>query len=128
MPSKPVRRAADCGDGCFYCAGTVTCAVSLMKTFQSVRFRTFRACLFAGLGLWGIVPGMHALILFGKASPMRSAFTIDACMGIDYLVTLSSTSRLSFLQAAFTLLQITEDCLPLRPGQLSRKRSRVADM
>ena len=57
-----------------------------MKTFQSVKYRTFRACLFATLGLWGIVPGLHALILYGRASQMRSAFALDACMGIVYLV------------------------------------------
>ena len=69
-------------------AGTVTCAVSLMKTFQSVKYRTFRAGLFATLGLWGIVPGLHALILYGSASQMRNAFILDLCMGLVYLVRL----------------------------------------
>lgn len=57
-----------------------------MQTFQSVKYRTFRACLFASLGLWGIVPGLHALILYGRASQMRYAFLLDLFMGIFYLV------------------------------------------
>lgn len=72
--------------------GSVTCAVSLLKTFQSVKYRTFRACLFAALGLWGIVPGLHALILYGRAHQMRSAFALDICMGLVYLVRLPSSN------------------------------------
>ncbi len=64
----------------------MTAAVALMKTFQSVKYRTFRAGLFATLGLWGIVPGLHALILYGGAYQMRSAFILDVCMGLVYLV------------------------------------------
>ena len=59
-----------------------------MKTFQSVKYRTFRAGLFATLGLWGVVPGLHALILYGRAYQMRSAFILDVCMGLVYLVSL----------------------------------------
>ena len=73
-------------DTALSCTGTVTAAVSLMKTFQSVKYRTFRAGLFATLGLWGIVPGLHALILYGGAYQMRSAFILDVCMGLVYLV------------------------------------------
>ena len=57
-----------------------------MSTFQSPKYRTFRAGLFAGLGLWGIVPGLHALILYGEAPQMQQAVLLDALMGATYLV------------------------------------------
>ena len=57
-----------------------------MRTFQHYKYRTFRACLFAGLGLWGIVPGVHAALKFGSAPAMQKAFTLDILMGITYLV------------------------------------------
>lgn len=56
-----------------------------MSTFQTARFRTFRAGLFAGLGLWGIVPGLHALMLFGSSWHLQRAFILDALMGATYL-------------------------------------------
>ena len=61
-----------------------------MSTFQSAKYRTFRAGLFAGLGLWGIVPGLHALILYGEARQMQQAVVLDALMGAIYLVRTSS--------------------------------------
>lgn len=76
-------------------AGLITIAVSLMKTFQHYKYRTFRACLFAGLGLWGVVPGAHALLKYGSAPWMQKAFTLDLLMGLTYLVSSGKPSTLS---------------------------------
>lgn len=67
-------------------AGLVTITVSLMRTFQSAKYRTFRAGLFATLGLWGIVPGLHALLLYGASSHLQRAVGLDVLMGATYLV------------------------------------------
>ena len=46
---------------------TVIIAVSLLSVFQATRFRTFRATLFAALGLWGIAPATHLMLRYGAA-------------------------------------------------------------
>lgn len=57
-----------------------------MPAFQSAKLRPFRASLFAGLGLWGIVPVLHGWYLNGEYSEVRYALSLDALMGLVYLV------------------------------------------
>ena len=63
--------------------------MSLLQFFQTKRFRAFRASLFAALGLWGIVPGLHTLLLYLHVPDIQEAFRSDLVMGAVYLVSLS---------------------------------------
>ena len=67
-------------------AGFATICVSLLPFFQTARFRAFRASLFAALGLWGIAPGLHALLLHMDEPYVQAAFQLDILMGAVYLV------------------------------------------
>ncbi len=67
-------------------AGFATVCVSLLPFFQTRRFRAFRASLFAALGLWGIAPGLHALLLYMDVPHVQRAFQLDLLMGGIYLV------------------------------------------
>ena len=60
--------------------------MSLLQFFQTKRFRAFRASLFAALGLWGIVPGLHTLLLYRHVPDVQQAFLSDLIMGAIYLV------------------------------------------
>ena len=62
--------------------------VSLAPFFQAPRFRAFRASLFAALGLWGIAPGLHALLLYLDVPQVQQAFQLDLLMGAVYLVSI----------------------------------------
>lgn len=63
-------------------------AVSIPNHFQTTRFRTLRACVFSGLGLWGAVPVLHQLFVYWDVWAIRQAFVLDALMGALYLVSL----------------------------------------
>lgn len=67
-------------------AGVVTVTVSLAPVFQNPRFRAFRASLFAALGLWGIAPALHGVLLHSGVTAVRRAFVHDLAMGSIYLV------------------------------------------
>ena len=67
-------------------AGFATVCVSLLPFFQTRRFRAFRASLFAALGLWGIAPGLHALLLYMDVPHVQRAFQLEVLMGAIYLV------------------------------------------
>lgn len=65
----------------------LTCsAVTLLEFFQASRFRTLRAAMFAGLGLYGIVPAAHGWLLNTGIAAVRQAVTYDIAMGAVYLV------------------------------------------
>ncbi len=57
-----------------------------MEHFQQPRFRTLRAAMFAGLGLWGIVPAVHGYMLYHGIAIVKKAVAWDALMGVVYLV------------------------------------------
>jgi hypothetical protein len=61
-------------------------AVSLPNTFQATEYRTLRAAVFSGLGLWGIVPVAHQLVWYWDVWAIRTAFKLDLLMGALYLV------------------------------------------
>lgn len=62
--------------------------MTLLPFFQTVRFRAFRATLFAALGLWGIAPSVHMLLLHGSEPAVQTAFWHNLTMGAIYLVSI----------------------------------------
>ena len=67
-------------------AGLTCCAAALMEHFQQPRFRALRAAMFAGLGLWGIVPAIHGYTLHHGIAIVEKAVAWDVLMGVVYLV------------------------------------------
>ncbi|KAK9903599.1 hypothetical protein WJX75_009680 [Coccomyxa subellipsoidea] len=66
--------------------GLFTVSVTLLDFFQQQRFRAFRASLFATLGLWGIAPSVHMLLLHGSEPQVKLAFWHNLLMGAIYLL------------------------------------------
>lgn len=62
--------------------------VSVHNSFQAKNYRVFRASLFAGLGLTGIVPVIHGWILNYNIAAVHRALGLDVLMGVIYLVML----------------------------------------
>ena len=69
-------------------AGLATMVVSVHNSFQAKNYRVFRASLFAGLGLTGIVPVIHGWILNYNIAAVHRALGLDVLMGVIYLVML----------------------------------------
>ena len=74
-------------------AGLTCSAVTLLEFFQASRFRTLRAAMFAGLGLYGIVPAAHGWLLNTGIAAVRQAVTYDIAMGAVYLVRTRAPGR-----------------------------------
>ena len=107
-PSKALSPCSAKLASCF--AGFMTLCVSLLQFFQTNRFRAFRASLFAALGLWGIFPGLHTLLLYWHVPDIQQAFLSDLIMGAIYLVSApqedefgSTAGRHSWLQPCLVL-------------------------
>ena len=83
----------------------MTLCVSLLQFFQTNRFRAFRASLFAALGLWGIFPGLHTLLLYRHVPDIQQAFLSDVTMGAIYLVSPFPGDRLSCTASQHSWLQ-----------------------
>ncbi|KAL0543157.1 hypothetical protein IC582_018245 [Cucumis melo] len=64
--------------------GIATILVSLLPMFQSPEYRTFRASLFLGMGLCGIAPILHKLILFWGSPEALHTTGYEILMGILY--------------------------------------------
>lgn len=56
--------------------GSATAAVTLMKHFRTPAYRWVRASLFMGLGLFGVVPTIHGIWLYGLDNAHK---TISLC-------------------------------------------------
>eukprot|EP00798_Chlamydomonas_sp_ICE-L_P017428 gene17428-23729_t len=65
--------------------GACGIAVSLMECFQEPKWRVFRASMFAGLGLYGIVPVAHQWWINSHVFHVRVALMYDLVMGVAYL-------------------------------------------
>eukprot|EP00252_Welwitschia_mirabilis_P011760 TRINITY_DN2617_c0_g1_i4.p1 TRINITY_DN2617_c0_g1~~TRINITY_DN2617_c0_g1_i4.p1 ORF type:complete len:419 (-),score=50.33 TRINITY_DN2617_c0_g1_i4:239-1495(-) len=64
--------------------GFATIVASLLPVFQEPKFRTFRASLFFGMGVSGVAPILHKLILY-KDDPMAFYTTAyEIAMGLFY--------------------------------------------
>jgi adiponectin receptor len=65
--------------------GLVVLVVSLAQTFQQAKYRPFRAGLFAGLGMYGVVPIAHLYVLHHDIYHVRLSLGLDVIMGAIYL-------------------------------------------
>ncbi|KAG7672276.1 hypothetical protein Ndes2526B_g06732 [Nannochloris sp. 'desiccata'] len=65
--------------------GASTLSVTLMDRFQAPSYHPYRAVLFVSLGLWGIVPITHGMIINAGAKEVLAAMQLDALMGIIYI-------------------------------------------
>ncbi|KAF9678146.1 hypothetical protein SADUNF_Sadunf07G0004600 [Salix dunnii] len=64
--------------------GVATVLVSLLPVFQNPEFHTVRASLFLGMGLSGIAPILHKLILFWHQPEALHTTCYEVLMGIFY--------------------------------------------
>lgn len=60
--------------------------VSLMPVFQTTEYRAFRAGMFAGMGLWGLVPMLHGIVIYWGQPEVERALLWDLLMGALYLL------------------------------------------
>lgn len=66
--------------------GAFTIATLLSPTLSSGKFRTFRAVLFASMGLFGLVPAIHASII-NWSNPRRNlSIAYELTMALSYLI------------------------------------------
>jgi adiponectin receptor len=70
--------------------GAAAVAMSLLEVFQQTHWRATRAGLYVGLGLMGVVPLAHMLVLHGDVWHVRTFVLRDIVMGLCYVV---STTR-----------------------------------
>ncbi|OAY33602.1 hypothetical protein MANES_13G110400v8 [Manihot esculenta] len=66
--------------------GIATILVSLLPMFEKPEFRTIRAALFSGMGLSGIAPILHKLILFWHQPEALHTTGYEVLMGVLYLI------------------------------------------
>ncbi|KAF3331010.1 Heptahelical transmembrane protein ADIPOR3 [Carex littledalei] len=64
--------------------GVATVAFSLLPVFQSPEYRTMRACLFFGMGLSGVIPVLHKLVLFWHRPEALHTTGYEVLMGLLY--------------------------------------------
>ncbi|KAJ4795737.1 Heptahelical transmembrane protein ADIPOR3 [Rhynchospora pubera] len=64
--------------------GVATVAFSLLPVFQSPEYRTLRACLFLGMGLSGVIPVLHKLVLFWHRPEALHTTGYEVLMGLLY--------------------------------------------
>lgn len=64
--------------------GLATIAASLLPVFQSPEYRSFRAALFFGMGVSGVVPVVHKLVLFRNRDEALYTTGYEVLMGVLY--------------------------------------------
>lgn len=64
--------------------GMATIAFSLLPMFQGPKFRSTRASLFFGMGMSGVVPLVHKLILFRNRPEVLQTTCYEVLMGVLY--------------------------------------------
>jgi adiponectin receptor len=65
--------------------GLSTLCVTLLSQFQKTEWQTYRALLFVALGLWGLVPGLHAWLDNAGERAFTQALALDLLMGAIYI-------------------------------------------
>ncbi|GMP60204.1 hypothetical protein CsSME_00023175 [Camellia sinensis var. sinensis] len=66
--------------------GIFTTVTLLMPAFSSGKSRSFRALLFVAMGLFGLVPGIHALIVNWSEPRRNITLAYESAMAISYLI------------------------------------------
>lgn len=66
--------------------GASTLSVTLLERFQDPKYHEWRAALFVGLGMWGVVPLMHGWMLYADVAAFSKAVHLDLLMGAIYLL------------------------------------------
>ncbi|KAH9565032.1 hypothetical protein CY35_04G056500 [Sphagnum magellanicum] len=61
-----------------------TVVVSLLPVFQTAKYRTFRASLFFGMGISGVVPCIHKLFLYESEPVLYQTLYLEVLMGLLY--------------------------------------------
>lgn len=61
-------------------------AVSLLEVFQNYKYRPLRAGMYTALGLWGVIPALHAWRELGNVPEVLKALKLDVLMGVLYVV------------------------------------------
>ncbi|CAM6086053.1 unnamed protein product [Calypogeia fissa] len=64
--------------------GVTTMLVSLLSFFQKSKFRSSRAALFFGMGISGVIPCVHKLLLHWDEPVAIKTFLLEAAMGSLY--------------------------------------------
>lgn len=64
--------------------GIATILVSLLPFFQAVEFRAIRAALFFGMGISGVIPCVHKLLLHWNEPVAVKTFVLEIAMGSLY--------------------------------------------
>ncbi|CAN1324070.1 Heptahelical transmembrane protein 4 [Linum perenne] len=64
--------------------GIVTIIFSLLPTFQRPEFRSFRASLFFGMGVSGVAPILHKMVLYGNQPEALQTTGYEVLMGVLY--------------------------------------------
>ena len=65
--------------------GASTLGITLLERFQHPTWHPYRAALFVGLGLWGVVPMTHGLLINSGADAVMRAMQLDILMGAIYI-------------------------------------------
>lgn len=66
--------------------GLATIAITLMPKFQEPQYHAYRAATFTSLGLFGIIPTLHAWGLHRQVDAVHEALVLDLWMGAIYLL------------------------------------------
>lgn len=64
--------------------GILTVMATLSPTLQRSKYRTFRTLLFCGMGVSGIIPGIHKLISHNHEEVTFTTITYEVLMGLFY--------------------------------------------
>uniref|UniRef100_A0A0D6R5D5 Uncharacterized protein n=1 Tax=Araucaria cunninghamii TaxID=56994 RepID=A0A0D6R5D5_ARACU len=66
--------------------GIATIIVSLLPAFQNPEYRILRAVLFSGMGIWGVAPVMHKVILHKDQPEALHTLAYEIGMGCFYVL------------------------------------------
>ena len=108
--------------------------MTLLEGFQKPQWQPYRAGLFVGLGLWGIIPIGHSWLLSGGEVAVSQALALELLMGAIYIVSFSCKPvgfclerphlvlLACLLAAARSHMHAGRQCMPRRRRRRRRRR------
>nr|GMD81532.1 heptahelical transmembrane protein 1-like [Ipomoea batatas] len=66
--------------------GVVIILTLLTPAFSSGRYRWFRACLFLAMGLFGLIPAVHAMVVYWNDPYRNVTLAYEGAMALFYIV------------------------------------------